>query len=302
MGTKISFRILVIGLLISPPAFAEVVQRDGTFSANFLRLPTNATVLAMQQADSDWLNPLTMVSINPARLIRLKGITGQFSYANMFDLIDFHNLSFGYRINKKNALGANIFYLNTRIPLTDERGAGLDTFNYTDIATEIVYAYRFLPTAAFGLSTKFLLENIYQQTSNGLAVSAGLYTDLGPDNGYLSFAVRNAGFMFNQSSSLPLDLYLNWTKSVSYLSLSLAINEKIEQINSRLPDAVAALIFRPIEIIDGYFSCRYSQENSSFNEAWASGIKIKIHSLNINYGFSPHSLGARQIVTLSWIW
>ena len=188
----IAIIILSIGSL---PLLADVFGKSGTVSLQFLKLGIDARAIGMGEAYTAVTDDISSVYWNPAGL-SLKDESQLFmSHTNWVGETYHEYLAYSTVVGLGYvALSASVFHT----PLMDETtekefGPTGRTFRFSAAAVGLTYANRFTDQFSFGITGKYLNENIADESVHSFAVDFGTLYNTNWRNTIIGMSLRNFG-------------------------------------------------------------------------------------------------------------
>jgi long-subunit fatty acid transport protein len=188
------FITLIILLVFTVPLFA-VFAKTGTASLQFLKLGVDARAIGMGEAFTAVSDDVSSVYWNPAGLAMHHDRQIFFSHTNWV-ADTYHEFvaasiptNYGFF-----AVFASVFH-TTRMEETCELMFGPTGryFYFSNIATGLTYANAFTDRFSFGLTGKYLRENIADESVNSVAFDVGSRYNTGFRNVIIGMSLRNFG-------------------------------------------------------------------------------------------------------------
>jgi long-subunit fatty acid transport protein len=197
------FMLLIAGVvsLSTGKLYAQIFpnlggQRAGTATAQFLKIGIGARAMAMGEAYVAVANDAEALYWNPAGISRFKNHAVFFSHTQWLVDVDVEYGGIVYHLDPVNTFGLAFTYLHTdEMKETTELqpfGTGR-FFSFSDFLVAISYARNMTDKFSFGLSVKYMHENIAELTMNGLLFDLGTYYDTGWNSLRFAVAVTNIG-------------------------------------------------------------------------------------------------------------
>jgi hypothetical protein len=174
---------------------AEVFAKTGTASLQFLKLGVDARAIGMGEAYTAVSDDISSVYWNPAGLAMKYDKQVFLSHTNWVaeTYHEFVAASMETRYGFF-AVFASVFHTPPMEVTTEEMfGPNGQTFYYSNIAAGITYANAFTDRFSFGLSGKYLRENIADESVNSVAFDLGSRYNTGYRNIVIGMALRNFG-------------------------------------------------------------------------------------------------------------
>ncbi|MHB2147533.1 PorV/PorQ family protein [Calditrichota bacterium LG25] len=171
-------------------------QRRGTSSAQFLKIGQGSRALGMGEAYVAIANDAEALYWNPAGLNNFDQHSVFFSHTQWLVEVQLEYAGLVYHINSTNSLGLAITYLHTDEMKETTEFQPLGTgryFSYSDFLISLTYARRMTDKFSFGLSTKWMQENIVELTMNALLFDLGIYYDTGWKTTRFGVVISNFG-------------------------------------------------------------------------------------------------------------
>ena len=194
-------KILVLFFTSYTLCFAQVFpnlggQRVGTSAAQFLKIGIGARALGMGESFVAIANDAEALYWNPAGISQFDKTSVFFSHTQWVVDINLEYAGIVYHIDQINSFGAAVTYLHTdEMKETTELqpfGTGR-FFNYSDFLVSLTYARNMTDKFSFGISVKYMQENIADLTSNGLLFDLGTYYKTGWKSTRFAVSVTNLG-------------------------------------------------------------------------------------------------------------
>jgi hypothetical protein len=211
MTMKPVLRLLI--LLCVPIVTWGQFSRVGTSAAQFLKFPADARTAALGGATLGMYGDVTSMHWNPAGIASIRGMSGYFSYARLYADITYDYAGAAFGLSEGSALGIGAFYLDsgemeqTTIQSPDGTGAMFKVRNY---ALNVSYARYMTEWLMAGISVKYIREEIWHESSNGVAVDIGSVLETGFYGVRFGISVANFGTEMQMSGDdLKKDLVVN---------------------------------------------------------------------------------------------
>ncbi len=201
---NITILIFVAALLI--PAFAGAQQdgryeygnldKVGTTSAAFLRIPIGARAVGVGGAYSAVVEDPTALYWNPAGITDLKGINISFSRIDLYAGIEHSFLGMTYNLQDMGTLGLSVIYLSSggiEVTTVDQpEGTGY-TYSVDNLAIGASFARHITPWFKFGFTGKYIQEEIYTEKAQSFAFDLGSVFDTKLHGIRLGMSISNFG-------------------------------------------------------------------------------------------------------------
>ena len=190
------FTIILVILLLTFSAYAQQeVNKVGTTAANFLKLEVGARAVGLAGAFTALANDATALHWNPAGIAYADQVTATYSNTNLYAdmkhqflgvIIPFYSNYFGFSFN----------YVDIgKIERTTEfepEGTGLFFQNFS-MAVGISYARALTDRITFGLTARWVHEQIWQEKANGISGDIGLIFTPGLSGLRMGMSITNFG-------------------------------------------------------------------------------------------------------------
>ncbi|MBD3232697.1 MAG: PorV/PorQ family protein [candidate division Zixibacteria bacterium] len=286
-------------------------ERVGTSSATFLKIGVGARAAAMGNSYVAVADDATCLYYNPAAMCLLKGDNIVFSHNRWFADIK-HNF-LGYFHSYDNlSLGVSFISLTTDdIEVTDEYhpyGTG-DYFSYSDFAGGISFAYDMTAYFSFGITLKYIQENLDNLTAKGVLFDLGTYYRTGLGSTRFGVALLNFGNRIGPDGTYNLEVYGGGTVKSEYqkfspptvfqigfafepiynphhrLTLSSQLNHPTD--NAENISLGTEYAFNETVMLRGGYRINYSEEQYSLGAGTA--LNIGFTDLRVDYAFVNYS-------------
>lgn len=193
--------LLLAAMFIVQNSFAQLVpnlgsQRSGISSYQFLKIGADARGAAMGEAIVAISNDVSALYWNPAGLTNSTSNQAVFSHTEW--LVDLQHEFFGisYSLGGNDFIGFSFTSLHTDpMPITTEyqpTGNG-NYFNFSDIAVGGTYARKMTDQFSFGITARYVRENIAELHSSAVLIDIGTYYFMGLGTSRFSVVVQNFG-------------------------------------------------------------------------------------------------------------
>lgn len=174
---------------------AKPFGKTGTAALQFLKIGVDARAVGMGEAYTAVTDDISSVWWNPAGLAPALQQQAFFSHTNWPANI-MHEYAAISRTNGVStwAVSASVLHMD-QIDVTteDEFGPTGETFTNSDMAFGVTYASSFTDKFSFGLTAKYLRENLYIYDINSFSVDIGSMYNTGYRNVKIGMALRNFG-------------------------------------------------------------------------------------------------------------
>ena len=202
--------ILLLWLLATAQLYAQLFpdlggQRRGTSSAQFLKIGQGSRALGMGESFVAIANDAEALYWNPAGLNNFNRNSLIFSHTQWLVEVQLEFAGLIYHLNSTNSLGLAITYLHTDEMKETTEFQPLGTgryFSYSDFLLSLTYARRMTDKFSFGLSTKWMQENIAELTMRSLLFDLGIYYNTGWKTTRFGVVISNFGNEMAPSGTL----------------------------------------------------------------------------------------------------
>ncbi len=173
-------------------------SRTGTTGFQFLKINPDARSCGMGESNSATSDDLAATFLNPAGLTHLdtSKIHLQVNHTNYISASNLDYFCIGKQLNKGTFLAGSLIYLNSgTMPVTTEFmpfGTG-QTFRFTDLCLGISLARILTDNFSFGVSAKFIQENVAGIHTRNVVADFGFQYDVGKGNTRFAVGVSNFG-------------------------------------------------------------------------------------------------------------
>lgn len=197
------YRKLVIICVISVLAFASVSlagsdRRLGTAGAQYLRIPVGSRGTAMGGAIGADAYGTEAIFYNPAGVAMIEGTEVMFSHLNYFAGMDLNYFALTTAIEDFGSIGISAKVLSvgdivkTTWDASTVDGTG-ETYSPSSAVIGLTYSRVLTDRVTFGVTGKFINEQIDQVSANGMAIDFGVNYDTKWNNLRLGLVIKNLG-------------------------------------------------------------------------------------------------------------
>lgn len=277
-------------LLIITLVDAKPFGKTGTAALQFLKLGVDARAIGMGEAYTAVTDDISSVWWNPAGLAPALQNQVFLSHTNWPANI-MHDYFALTRTNGVTtwALSASVLHMDQMDVTTEEEfGPTGETFTNSDIALGITYASSFTDKFSFGITGKYLRENLYIYSINSFSFDLGSMYNTGYKNVKIGMALRNFGpdikykvdddgdGLYNED---PFDLLDNDGDGL--------IDEDGEEIESKIPMNFSLGISGDLmRTADSHLIASLQLDNCIDRlETWNLGTEYKIGNLFLRGGY-----------------
>ncbi|MDQ7052138.1 MAG: PorV/PorQ family protein [candidate division KSB1 bacterium] len=154
----------------------QTITKTGTTAAQFLKIGTDARATAMGGAFTAITGDLASMHWNPAGLSYITGIEATFLHSPWLAEMDFNYFAFAFEIPGMGVMGASITSLTSPDDLVrtvqQPEGTG-ELFSASDLAISLSFARQLTDHFAIGGSVRYVRQNIWHSSANGIAADIG---------------------------------------------------------------------------------------------------------------------------------
>jgi hypothetical protein len=298
---NVLLRSLPVALSVLIAAGASAGNRSGTVTAQFLKLPVNARVAAMGNAQVALAEGATSMGYNPAGILSTKQFQFGATYNQWFADITHSFMGVSANLNDLGMIGVGAVILTTDdMPVTSPsfpEGTG-EMFKASEIAFTITYGRQISEEFGLGLSAKWIESNLYNKEldASAIAFDIGSLYDIPVLRTRLGISVTNLGRdlrYINEQYSLPTTLRFGARTTVFeddehaiFTALQVGRpNDADEQYNIGVE-----YVFEHLVALRTGYRFNYDTEN------WSGGLGVTLNSLGLdgrldysytNYEFLP---------------
>lgn len=198
MKRFLALLIIVIPVLLSGLFdFSDmgIFPKTGTAGLQFLKLGVDARAIGMGEAYTALATDISSVYWNPGGLAVEEYDQVFFSHTNWpADIM--HEFVAASHLTDYGVFGLHISYLHMDdmdITTEEQFGPTGEQFTCYDLAIGATYSQLFTDRFSFGLSAKYVREQLYEYDVNGLAIDLGSLYNTGYKNITIGMALRNFG-------------------------------------------------------------------------------------------------------------
>ncbi|NOZ61648.1 MAG: PorV/PorQ family protein [Calditrichaeota bacterium] len=190
------FTVLLVILLLTVSAFAQQeVNKVGTTAANFLKLEVGARAVALAGAFTALANDATALHWNPAGIAFSNQMKAIYSNTNLYAGIRHQFLGIIFPFSA-NYFGVSFNYVDIgkieRTTEFDPEGTGLFFQNFS-MAVGLSYARVLTDRITFGVTARWVHEQIWQEKADGVSGDIGLIFTPGLTGLRLGMSITNFG-------------------------------------------------------------------------------------------------------------
>ncbi len=180
-------------------------QRRGTSAAQFLKIGQGSRALGMGESFVAIANDAEALYWNPAGLMNFSRNTAFFAHTRWLAEVQLEYAGLVYHFGPTDALGLAFTYLHTdeMKETTEFQPFGTGRyFTYSDFLIAFTYSRRMTDKFSFGVTTKWMQENIVELTMRALLFDLGLYYNTGWKSTRFGVVISNFGSDMAPSGTL----------------------------------------------------------------------------------------------------
>jgi long-subunit fatty acid transport protein len=284
-------RLLILALILAFPIWADTSK--GVCGAQFLKIDPVARAASMGGAFSALADDASACYYNPAGLSQLRMAEAITCGGLWIDEIRYGFIGYSAPINKDNALGASALYLQTpKIFGYDDSSPPkkIEDFDAKDLSVSFSYSQRFSPRNYFGLSAKWVSQQIEKDKTYNFAIDVGeIYKPPMVDGLSLAIVVANIGpkiKFIREEDKMPITLKLGAVYRLMNEDAKLLLDLVKPMDNDwRISLGTEWQINRNLTLRGGY----NSQVFSDLGIGVSLGVGLKINTFQIDYAYVPYN-------------
>lgn len=228
--------LIVFILLMQTNLFAQgEVSKSGTTAAKFLSIGVGPRANAMGGAFTAVANDASSMYWNPSGIAYAENFEGIFTYTEMFADINLNYFGVVIPTGESGNIGINVTALNIgEMDVTTEElpeGTG-ETFTAGSYAFGITYARFITDNFAVGVNIKYVRENIYNSSAEGLAIDIGTIFNTPFYGIKFASSITNFGTKMNITGD---DLLVRYDQDETTRGNNETVDAKLSTDNFELP-------------------------------------------------------------------
>jgi len=188
-----AFIILIIAVGFSN---GQETNKSGTTAAQFLKIGVGARATGMGEAVVGLVDDATATYWNPSGLVGVKKITVIANISDWFLDVNHQNFALVFPIDGSQNVALSATILNMgKMEVTNElnpSGTGY-FFNASDISIGLTYAVQVVDFFSFGVTGKFISQNLYNESASAFAIDLGTTLTTGYKGIKVGMAFLNFG-------------------------------------------------------------------------------------------------------------
>ena len=290
--------VLVLIVFATVASFADTTSDSAGGAAAFLKIGVSARGVGMggigvadfSGADSVYWNPANIAYQEPKQDMISTSCNMPLDRSYKF-------FGFSTRVGKlAYAIGWGRFEVDD-ILRTDNNGNILGTFDDKEDAIWLSAGYRFRSDVAFGVSLKFLNQDVYTYSADGVGVDLGIaYKPT--DKLSLGLSVSNIGAELDwddKSENDDVPVYVRFGLVYDKAEYGLKFGLEVLKIEDEDAEVLAG--------VEKSFKDRFSIRLGKNQNGVTAGARIKINDqLKLDYAYAEDGLGNLHRVSVGWSW
>ena len=196
MREKLSFVCILILMLSQLCSATTIKDKVATSGTQFLKLGVGARARGMGGAFIGVADDAQAVFWNPAGLANIESKDLSFSHLSWIADINHESFAYAQNFSKVGVFAVSAIVLGTEemdVTTTQSQEGTGETFTYRDLAIGLSYARRLTDKFSFGLTVKYIDEQIYTQHARGFGLDLGTQYQTGLKSLTLSMAITDFG-------------------------------------------------------------------------------------------------------------
>ncbi len=282
--------LIILAILITISINAKPFGKTGTAALQFLKIGVDARAIGMGEAYTAVSDDISSVWWNPAGLAPALKQQALFSHTNWIAGVMHEYAAASYTNGVSTwAVSASVLHMDQMdITTEDEFGPTGETFTNSDMALGLTYAGAFTDKFSFGITGKYLRENLYIYNINSFSIDLGSMYNTGWKNMKIGMALRNFGpdvrfkvdddddDSFNED---PFDLLDNDGDGV--------VDEDGEELENKIPMNFSLGISGDILRNENSYLIAAAQLDNCIDrlETWNVGTEYKMGNLFLRCGY-----------------
>jgi long-subunit fatty acid transport protein len=188
--------IVLSVVLLSGSLFAGDFSKTGTAGAQFLKIGVGARYTALGEASVATSDDIYSMYWNPAGLTYVEKSQAAFTYVNYVTDVNLNYVAFAHRFEGIGVFGASatVLSMNDQEITTIEEPEGTgEMYSASSYAFQVSFARQMTSQFSFGISCKYLGEQIYNEKANGIGFDFGTMLYTGYRSLRLGMSISNMG-------------------------------------------------------------------------------------------------------------
>jgi len=312
---RILLLILIIGIGFSQYRdIPDVVTKVATTAGNWLKLETGARGVGMAGAMAAAGTGVSAITYNPASIGFIKGSELYYSKTNYLAGISHSSMAYGTQLTPTDFIAFHLFSFNSgKMDVTNAffpDGTG-EEFDVTGLSVRGTYSKILTDRLKFGVSIKYIREDIYTTEMQTFAVDLGSNFDTGIYGIVLGMSVSNfgpdvqfsgEGLEKQVADTLSVDGTLSKLTDEFPIPMSFRLGIKKDVFNNSIHKLTVAMDgVNPVDyVVTGNVGLEYSWLETAYarlgthlNHDTASftiGAGIKIGNIFVDYAYANYGV------------
>ncbi len=184
-------------LIITQSVYGQgEVNKVGTTAANFLNLEVGARAISLAGAFTAIANDASALKWNPAGMAYFNKITATYNNINLYAGIQHQFVGLVLPVGLNNFVGVAFNYVDIgkieRTTVLEPEGFGL-FFNNYNMAASLSYARMLTDRITFGITGRWVHEQIWQEKADGICADIGIIYAPGVSGLKVGMSITNFG-------------------------------------------------------------------------------------------------------------
>jgi len=291
---KISWSVVIIGILILTPDLICYANGPGTTTASFLKIGVGARAAAMGEAFTALADNSASLYWNPAGLAQMKGGGLSATYNLWFEDIRQGYLGIGFpSLGGTLGLAANYVDMGT-LEGRDEAGNLTGNFTASDLELMVGYAKKISPKFSFGFGAGIIQDTIAEDKESAFLANVGLLAEVSKPL-FLGFVVQNIGTELG-SDPLPLTVRVGLALKQSPFAIALDLVKPTDDDTYYCAGAEWW--------IGGLMALRVGyKSNQDTGSGLTAGLGFNLATVELDYAYVDYGdLGNTHRISLGFKW
>ena len=292
----------------------DVVTKVATTAGNWLKLETGARGVGMAGAMVAAGTGVSAITYNPASIGFIKGSELYYSKTNYLAGISHSSMAYGTQITPTDFVAFYLFSFNSgKMDVTNAYfpdGTG-EEFDVTGLSLRGTYAKVLTDRLKFGVSIKYIRENIYTTAMQTVAIDLGSNFDTGIYGIILGMSVTNfgpdvqfsgEGLEQQVADTLSVDGTLSKLTDEFPIPMSFRLGVKKDVFNNSIHKLTLAMDgVNPVDyVVTGNIGLEYSWLETAYvrggthlnhdTASFTMGAGIKIGNIFVDYAYANYGI------------
>lgn len=298
----------VFSFLLSVVSVPVFCGGPGTAAVPFLKIGIGAKPASMGEAYTAVGNGIYSLYFNPAIIAKMQDKEVAASQIMWIEGITYTHFGTAYYFKKIGTIGINYSILNYGdIPITTTDPTPVGMMTATDNLLMLSYARVLSPKISLGTNIKYITQNYYSYSSDGVLLDIGILTSIASFP--LGISLQNVGNGFKMKNSTrkdtdppPTELKIGTGYEFTSNRLRLAV-DLAQVVDNKLNLGLGAeygFLNNIIQVRGGY---KYKLGGNDLGtiSGLRFGFGINLYGTNVDYAFAPAGdLGVTHRMSLSY--